>query len=369
MADSDVPTECSTPRRYVQEDTDRQILKWAGKLELETIDLRDKSSKLFQVLEANSELLKRSHEKVGLAAAGFSDIKDAQKQLTSALDFLERFEKAQMADRASSESSQKQLTELLVKHAVTRTTEIQSLARTTQSGLDQIQETFGKQLQSYRSEQSEQYIKVVSGAEKAFSNLLGQAVTASQVLTSISSETSRLSEHLVFLENQVRELRAEVSELQGLRSDVSALCDLKTEIAALQELRAEMTILKDLKTEMVALRDPEMGLGALSHLKTQIEELRDLKSEVGGLHDLKTGMSALQELVISALREKELNLQQPMVPIQSRDKVSKPVPSASTSSREQQRRKRTQNTAGTRWIIPWDEISDVDSATLMSSEL
>lgn len=46
-------------------------------------------------------------------------------------------------------------------------------------------------------------------------------------------------------------------------------------------------------------------------------------------------------------------------------RITKPVSPA--LSREHTRRLRTQTTAGTRWIIPWDEISGSD--TLLSSEL
>lgn len=39
------------------DEADKQILEWAGKLEMESVDLREKSSQLVQVLQNNSEEL------------------------------------------------------------------------------------------------------------------------------------------------------------------------------------------------------------------------------------------------------------------------------------------------------------------------
>lgn len=39
------------------DEADKQILEWAGKLEMESVDLREKSTQLVQVLKNNSEEL------------------------------------------------------------------------------------------------------------------------------------------------------------------------------------------------------------------------------------------------------------------------------------------------------------------------
>lgn len=76
MSDSENSTEYSSPARATHGDeTDKQILQWAGKLELESIDLKDKSSQLFLALQQNSKELQAACSQLN----GTADRLDTQK--------------------------------------------------------------------------------------------------------------------------------------------------------------------------------------------------------------------------------------------------------------------------------------------------
>ena len=75
MAESEASTDCSSPRQYTEEETDQQLLQWAGRLELESIDLREKSSDLLRALEANSRKLQDSYEKINTASGWLKNAK------------------------------------------------------------------------------------------------------------------------------------------------------------------------------------------------------------------------------------------------------------------------------------------------------
>ncbi|CEP62678.1 Rec107p LALA0_S06e01156g [Lachancea lanzarotensis] len=353
MSDSNVPTECSTPRPSMCEETDRQILKWAGKLELESIDLRDKSSRLFQMLETNSRLLKSSHEKVALATAGLGDLKELQEQVKQVSQHLETFAKAQTANEASVKTFYQNLGDLSTKNVALRSSEIERIALNNEDRIDQIMHRFNNQAHATLAEQSAQNVACNVRAESAFTNLLGQTVAASQVLKSVSAETARNSDRMVALEEQVG----------ILKGSISALCEFKKEVTGVEELKDEMKTLKELKSDIASLRKSTQGLDVLSSFKAEVEELRSLKTDADAVLNLRMEISALRKLIVTTLREKEHKPQELMSKLSPKSihKVSKPV--------SRQLPKRTQTTAGTRWIIPWDEVSDNDSATLMSSEL
>lgn len=74
MAESDQSTDYSSPRRYMEDETDKQILQWAGKLELESIELRDQSSRLIAELGRNSQQLHASCESLRAVTSGVRDL-------------------------------------------------------------------------------------------------------------------------------------------------------------------------------------------------------------------------------------------------------------------------------------------------------
>ncbi|SCU79160.1 LAFA_0B01156g1_1 [Lachancea sp. 'fantastica'] len=358
MSESNVPTECSTPTTSLCEETDRQILKWAGKLELESIDLRDKSARLFQVLETNSQTLKNSYEKMAIATAGFGGIKEVQEQLKHTSQLLETIVKAQSESRTHLEDFRKNSVALLANNTAVQSTEFDKAARNYKNGLDQVSEHIDRQLQSYHCEQSAQNVASVLKAESAFTSLMSQSVAASQVLTSISAVTSKISERLVALERKS----------EGWQGSISTLCDLKKELVGIEEVKAELATLRELKSDVAFLRQNSTSSDALKSLRTEVGELRGLKTDVDAVLSLRMEMSALRKLIVATtVREKEHRPEKSTLPPKSVPKITKPVSPA--SSRERLRRRRTQTSAGTRWIIPWDEISDNDSATLMSCEL
>ncbi|SCU97475.1 LANO_0E16127g1_1 [Lachancea nothofagi CBS 11611] len=244
MADSDVSTDCSSPKRYTDEETDQQILKWAGKLELESMDLRDKSSKLLQALQVNSEHLKDSCEKISIATCGLKNGKEVQEQLQDAKEHWKCLEKGQNESATNLGKFEKRLEDKIAK---------------------------------FVSSHSTDFAKAVTDVQSALVILSRQSETLSKVMLSMSSDTQRVSERQLQLEQQVR----------------------------------------GLKTNLVTWR----------------EETARIKSRDIGYKNCC--------------------------------KITKPV--SPVSSREQMRRKRTQTSAATRWIIPWEEISD--SETLLSSEL
>lgn len=75
MVESEVSTECSSPTEYTEKEIDQQLLEWAGKLELESIDLREKSSTLLKALQTNSSRLQQSCEKMDIASNWFNGVK------------------------------------------------------------------------------------------------------------------------------------------------------------------------------------------------------------------------------------------------------------------------------------------------------
>lgn len=51
------------------DEADKQILEWAGKLEMESVDLREKSSKLIEILRGNSDDLSALVKKLNAVLA------------------------------------------------------------------------------------------------------------------------------------------------------------------------------------------------------------------------------------------------------------------------------------------------------------
>ncbi|SCU79301.1 LAMI_0A08163g1_1 [Lachancea mirantina] len=124
MPDSEEITECSSPQLYMESDTDKQILEWAGKLELESIELRERSTLLIAAMEKNSRELRGSFSKLSEISEQLKELKDlnvqAEKtteQQTASLDRVSGLETAVNALRE----------ELL--DVVSRTAEAESRAR------------------------------------------------------------------------------------------------------------------------------------------------------------------------------------------------------------------------------------------------
>lgn len=56
------------------DEADKQILEWAGKLEMESVDLREKSSQLMQALRSNSDDLSVLMKKLSGVLAKQGDV-------------------------------------------------------------------------------------------------------------------------------------------------------------------------------------------------------------------------------------------------------------------------------------------------------
>lgn len=70
----------SSPVKRLSE-ADKQILKWAGTLELESIELRDKSSKLLQILAKNGKELNEAGKKLNSVYDVLKDL-ESIRQMT-----------------------------------------------------------------------------------------------------------------------------------------------------------------------------------------------------------------------------------------------------------------------------------------------
>ncbi|CUS24553.1 LAQU0S17e01530g1_1 [Lachancea quebecensis] len=170
MAESEASTECSSPRQYTEEETDQQLLQWAGRLELESIDLREKSSDLLKALEANSRKLQESYDKINTASGWLKNVKEVRDQLV-------KVENAQKNNEAKIMTLEKRVEE---------------------SGL---------QTRSSVETHSAQIAKTVENAQDLVLNLGRQSENMLAIMQSLSSETQLVTQRQVGLEQQVRQLR------------------------------------------------------------------------------------------------------------------------------------------------------------------
>ncbi|SCU91386.1 LADA_0F09648g1_1 [Lachancea dasiensis] len=310
MTESDVSTDCSSPKRYAEEYTDQQILKWAGKLELESVDLRDKSEKLIHLLEGNSKVLKTSFEKLNEVTGGLKDLKEVHEKLQQMKSAVQKAGKEQSSRTAGVKKLEKQIEGVLQGFSKSYSLDVVRAQKEIIGSFGKLEAKFEERLEEFTSVGTSTLTKALAESAGVFKDMESR----------LDAKMGSFAEsHSAHFEKAVKEVHNE-------------LVNLVRQSAGLTQ------VLSSMSTETMRVSQRQL------HLEQQV---CSLKADIA---NLRGNCINRKEIISSNAHD---------------SKVTKPV--SPTCSKEQTRHRRAQTTLATRWIIPWDEISD--SETLLSSEL
>ncbi|QLQ81158.1 hypothetical protein HG537_0E05130 [Torulaspora globosa] len=163
------------------DEADKQILEWAGKLEMESVDLREKSSQLIQVLQGNSDDVSALVKKLDavLAKQGHVDeFRSSISELGSQLSTLEKLAKESQKSCKGANGHDRALKKMETNIMDALDTKHESTTRS----IEQVQEllfNIGRQLEDTH-----------------------------QVMTSMCKDINRLNQRQSSLEKEMKECKA-----------------------------------------------------------------------------------------------------------------------------------------------------------------